>query len=126
MSKSLRTPLGRVRGLGASKEGVGHFIVQRVTAISNAILVTWLLISILLVAPHGYDAVTDWIARPLNALLIILAFASAANHMRIGMQVIIEDYIAKTGTRLFLLILNTFVAVLLFATAAFSVLRIAG
>jgi succinate dehydrogenase membrane anchor subunit len=123
--QSVRTPLGKVRGLGSAKEGVGHFITQRVSAIALIFLVPWFLISLLAAVRGGYDGAVDFIANPVNAVLILLAVGIALYHMRIGMQVVIEDYIAKTGTKLFLLILNTFVCVGLFAAAAFSILEIA-
>ena len=125
MSESIRTPLGKVRGLGSAKEGAGHFIGQRVTAIANLFLVPWLLISLIFVSRGGYQGALDFVANPLNAVFVLIAVGSVLYHMRIGMQVVIEDYIAKTGTRLFLLLLNTFVVVGLFAAAAFSILEIA-
>jgi succinate dehydrogenase / fumarate reductase membrane anchor subunit len=123
--QSIRTPLGKVRGLGAAKEGAHHFIVQRVSAVALIFLVPWFLISLLAAVRGGYEGAIDFIANPLNAVLILLAVGVALYHMRLGMQVVIEDYIAKTGTKFFLLILNTFVSVGLFAAAAFSVLAIA-
>jgi len=125
MSESIRTPLGKVRGLGAAKEGAGHFIAQRVSAIALLFLAPWFLISLISAARGGYTGAVDFIANPLNAVLVLMATGGALYHMRIGMQVVIEDYIAKAGTRIFLLILNTFFAVALFAAAAFSVLEIA-
>ncbi len=126
MSESIRTPLAKVRGLGSAKEGVGHFIAQRVTAIALVFLLPWFLISILLVAPQGYAAVVEWAAQPWAAILIVLTMAAALNHMRLGMQVIIEDYLGRPSTKIACLILNTFICVALFAAAAFAVLKIAG
>ena len=123
--QSIRTALGKVRGLGAAKEGAHHFIVQRVSAIALIFLVPWFLISLLAAVRGGYDGAADFIANPLNAVLILLAVGVSLYHMRLGMQVVIEDYIARTSTKLFLLILNTFVCVGLFAVAAFSILAIA-
>jgi succinate dehydrogenase / fumarate reductase, membrane anchor subunit len=125
MKESIRTPLGRVRGLGAAKEGAHHFIVQRVTAIALLFLLPWFLIGVLLAVRGGYQGAIDFIANPLNAVLALMTVAATLYHMQIGMQVVIEDYIAKAGTRIFLLILNTFFCVALFASAAFSVLEIA-
>ncbi len=125
MSESIRTPLGKVRGLGSAKHGAGHFIAQRVSAIALLFLVPWFLISLIGAVRGGYDGATDFIANPVNAVLILLGVGVSLYHMRIGMQVVVEDYIAKTGTRAVLLILNTFVAVVLFAAAAFAVLKIA-
>lgn len=126
MSKeSIRTPLGRVRGLGSAKHGAGHFIAQRVSAIALIFLVPWFLISLIGAVRGGYDGALAWVADPTNAVLVLLAVGASLYHMRLGMQVVVEDYIAKHGTKNLLLILNTFICVALFATAAFSVLKIA-
>jgi succinate dehydrogenase / fumarate reductase membrane anchor subunit len=126
MSESIRTPLGKVRGLGSAKHGAGHFIAQRVSALALIGLVPWFLISLIGAVNGGYDSATQWIAQPVNAILIVIAVATALYHMRLGMQVVIEDYIAKTGTRIFLLLINTFIPVVLFFAAAFAVVKIAG
>ncbi|MEZ5938788.1 MAG: succinate dehydrogenase, hydrophobic membrane anchor protein [Hyphomonadaceae bacterium] len=126
MSQSLRTPLGRVRGLGASREGVGHFIAQRVSAIALVFLVPWFMLSLIGAAKGGYDGAVEWIGQPLNAVLILLAVGAGLYHMRLGMQVVIEDYLARPLTKNFKLIASTFLCVFLFAVAAFSVLKIAG
>ncbi|MBI1339436.1 succinate dehydrogenase, hydrophobic membrane anchor protein [bacterium] len=123
---SLRTPLARVRGLGPAKEGAHHFITQRVSALALIVLVPWMLLSLLSAVRGGYEDATAWIGTPFNAVLITLTVAASLYHMRLGMQVVIEDYIGRTTTRAVLLILNTFVCVFLFAVAAFSVLKIAG
>jgi succinate dehydrogenase / fumarate reductase membrane anchor subunit len=126
MSKeSIRTPLGKVRGLGSAKHGAGHFIAQRVSAVALLFLVPWFLYSLIGAVRRGYDGALEWIADPVNAVLILLAIGAALYHMRLGMQVVIEDYIAKNGAKTVLLILNTFICVVLFAAAAYSVLRIA-
>ncbi|MDP3738169.1 MAG: succinate dehydrogenase, hydrophobic membrane anchor protein [Hyphomonadaceae bacterium] len=125
MKESIRTPLGKVRGLGAAKEGAHHFIGQRVSALALLFLVPWFLISLLLAVRGGYDSATDFIANPVNAVLILITVGGAIYHMRIGMQVVIEDYIARTSTKFILLILNTFVCVALFAAAGFAVLSVA-
>jgi succinate dehydrogenase / fumarate reductase membrane anchor subunit len=125
VSQSIRTPLGKVRGLGAAKEGVHHFIALRVAAIALLFLVPWFLISLLGAVRGGYDGATDFIADPLNAVLILLTVGAALYHMRLGMEEVIEDYIGKPFTKFLLLILNGFVPIVLFAAAAFAVLTIA-
>jgi succinate dehydrogenase / fumarate reductase membrane anchor subunit len=122
---SIRTPLGKVRGLGSAKEGAKHFIGQRVSAIALLVLVPWFLISLLGAVRGGYPQAVEWIGQPFNAVLTILAVGAALYHMRIGMQVVIEDYIGKTSTKLVLLILNTFIPVVLFVAALFAVISIA-
>ena len=130
MSNSMRTPLGQVRGLGSARDGVGHFIKQRGSAIVLAFLTPWLLINVLC-ATRGVDVdaryahAVDWIGNPVNGLLAILTVGAALYHMRLGLQVVIEDYIHAHGTKLALLLLNTVASVGLFAAAAFAVLKLA-
>jgi succinate dehydrogenase / fumarate reductase membrane anchor subunit len=126
MSESIRTPLGKVRGLGSARHGAAHFIAQRVSALALLGLVPWFLISLIGAVRGGFAGATQWLAQPFNAVLILLVVGAALYHMRIGMQVVVEDYIGKSGTKAVILILNTFVCVVLFAVAAFSVLKIAG
>lgn len=122
---SLRTPLGRARGLGSAKDGAGHFIAQRASAAALAVLAPWFVISAALSLKRGgYDEAAAWVSHPVNAVLLALFAAVAFYHMRLGMQVIIEDYIAKHGMRLALLLLNGAVAVVLTTLAVFSILRI--
>lgn len=124
MTQSLRTPASQVRGLGAAREGTTHYIRQRVSAIALLVFVPWFIFSAIAASKGGYAGVITWVANPLNAILLTLALGAAFYHMRLGMQVVIEDYIAKTSTRQALLILNTFVALGLFAATALSVLKI--
>lgn len=125
MSQSIRTPLGKVRGLGAAKAGVHHFITLRVTAIALLFLVPWFLITLLSAVRGGYDGALDYIAHPLNAVLILLTIGASLYHMRLGMEEVINDYIGKHFTKFLLLILNSFVCIALFAAAAFAVTIIA-
>jgi succinate dehydrogenase / fumarate reductase membrane anchor subunit len=122
---SMRTPLGKVRGLGSAKHGAGHFITQRVSAVALLFLVPWFLISLIGAVRGGYDGALAWVSDPVNAVLSLLAVGTALYHMRLGMQTVVEDYIAKHATKAVLLILNTFVCVGLFAIAAYAVLKIA-
>lgn len=123
--QSIRTPLGQVRGLGSARHGAGHFITQRVSAVALIFLVPWFLISLIGAVRGGYDGALAYIADPFNAVLIILAVGATLYHMRLGMQVVVEDYIARNSTKAVLLILNTFICVTLFAAAAYAVLKIA-
>ena len=122
---SYRTSLGRARGLGSAKHGVGHFITQRVSAVALVPLGLWALYSGLTISRLGFDGALAWLHSPLNAILAILLAVAATVHMRIGMQEIVEDYIHKSSTKRVLLILNYFVCVLAVATAVFSILKIA-
>ena len=125
MSDPIRTPLGNVRGLGSAKEGAHHFIGQRASAVALLFLVPWFLISLLAAIRGDYGDARDFIAQPVNAVLILLTLGAAIYHMRIGMQVVIEDYIGKTGTRLLLLMLSSFLCIAAFAAAAYAVVAVA-
>ncbi len=125
MTTSLRTPTKTTRGLGSAKEGAGHFIQQRVSAIALAILVPWFLIALMSSVDAGYADARAFVAHPVNAVLLILAVTAAFYHMRLGVQVVIEDYIAAHGSRTALLILNLFAALLLWVAAVFAILKIA-
>jgi succinate dehydrogenase / fumarate reductase membrane anchor subunit len=105
-----RTPLGRARGLGSAKDGVNHFIVQRVTAAALVLLVLWGAWSVLTLARGDYDDAIGWLRSPLNAGLASLLAVAGFWHMQLGMRVVIEDYIHKAGTRAALLVLNVFVS----------------
>jgi succinate dehydrogenase / fumarate reductase membrane anchor subunit len=124
MSTKYKTPTAAVRGLGSARAGTDHHIRQRVSAIALVFLVPWFLYGVISASQAGYSGAAAWLAQPWNAVLMILALGAAFYHMRIGMQVIIEDYISKAGMRQGLLILNTFVCVGLFAATALSVLKI--
>ena len=122
---SYRTSLGRARGLGSAKHGVGHWIVQRVSAVALAPLGLWALYSGLSLSRLGFDGAQAWMHSPLNAILSILLTAAAVAHMRIGMTEVVEDYIHRPSTKRALLILNLFVCVLAAVTAVFCILKIA-
>lgn len=120
----MSTDLKSVRGLGASGAGTSHYIRQRVTAIALLFLVPWFLYSAVHMVRADYTSSLTWVSQPINAILLILMIGAALYHMRLGMQTVIEDYIAKSGTKQALLILNTFATVALLAATILSVLKI--
>ena len=122
---SYRTSLGRARGLGSAKHGVGAFIAERVTGIALVPLVIWGIWSAIVVARGGYYGAITWLNSPVNAVLLVLTLAVGFWHMQIGMRVVIEDYIDKPLTKGALLLLNLFLCVLLGALAIFAVLKVA-
>ncbi|MEL7040907.1 MAG: succinate dehydrogenase, hydrophobic membrane anchor protein [Pseudomonadota bacterium] len=120
----MTTSAKSVRGLGSAGVGTQHHIRQRVTALALLFLVPWFIYSIIVACKAGYEGALTWAAQPVNAILLILTVSAALYHMRLGMQVVIEDYIARSSTRQALLILNTFAVIALAAATILSVLKI--
>lgn len=119
-----RTPLGKVRGLGSAKDGTDHFWKQRVTAVANLILVSCMIVLLVRLAGADYATVKHTLARPQNAILILLLALSGAMHMRLGMQTIIEDYVHSDGRKVLALMANSFFSILIGLTCIFAVLKL--
>jgi len=121
----LRTPLARARGLGSGKTGTEHFWVQRVTAIALALLVPWLLY--LLISMVGHDAAhaIALIREPINAILLAAFVIAMFWHAKLGIQVVIEDYVHTRGTEVALHLLNTFLCTLGAIASVYAIIRIA-
>ncbi|MDX1608716.1 MAG: succinate dehydrogenase, hydrophobic membrane anchor protein [Halofilum sp. (in: g-proteobacteria)] len=122
---SLRTPLAEARGLGSAKEGVGHWWHQRLTAVALVPLTLWFGFSVALLGSADYYTVIDWVANPVNAVLLILLLAVGFWHGALGVKEVIEDYVAGEGKKLFLLLAVQLAAVVLALAGIFAVLRIA-
>ena len=123
--KDMRTTLGRVRGLGSAREGTLHFWRQRLTAIANIPLTLFFVGLLISLNGAGYAETREVLSNPFVAVLILLYLLSALIHMRIGMQVIIEDYFHGEGLKLALLVLSTFFTIAVGATAAIALLKMA-
>ena len=93
------TSIGKVRGLGAAHHGPHHWLVQRFTAIGNVVLMSWLLVSLIMLGDYGYGNVVKWLSQPLSATAMILLVFSLFWHARLGLQVLIEDYIHDAGSK---------------------------
>ena len=120
-----RTSLGRARGLGSAKHGVGAFVAERVTAIALVPLVIWGIWSAIVVARGGYEGAIAWLGSPVNAVLLVLTLVVGFWHMHLGLRVVIEDYVDKPLGKSVALLLNLFVCVLFGALAIFAVLKVA-
>lgn len=90
---SLQNPLGRVRGLGSAKSGSHHWWAQRLTAVALVPLTLWFVYSVLALAGGDHAAAVTWLARPVNAILMVLLVIASFHHLQLGLQVVIEDYI---------------------------------
>jgi succinate dehydrogenase / fumarate reductase, membrane anchor subunit len=120
----MSTPLARVRGLGAAKSGTEHFWRQRLTAVANVPLtIAFVLILVsLLGRNHAWAAQT--LGSPLVAIIMLLFIVSITIHMRIGMQVVIEDYVHDEPGRLILLMANTFFSLAVALASAYGILKL--
>ena len=117
--------IGRVRGLGSAKAGAHHWWLERLTSVSTLLLFVWFLVSLLRLPRLDHESVTLWLQSPVNAVPMLLLIVSTFYHLKLGMQVIIEDYVHEEGTKLFTITLLNFFAIGGAALAFFSVLKIA-
>ncbi|WP_370171096.1 succinate dehydrogenase, hydrophobic membrane anchor protein [Sphingobium abikonense] len=119
------TGIGRVRGLGSAKEGAHHWLTQRYTAVGNLLLVLWLLFSLISLPGLDYDSVVGWIANPLVAVPMMLMLVSIFLHLRLGMQVMLEDYVHDKGLNFLCILLLNFYAIGGAAAGIFAIAKIA-
>jgi succinate dehydrogenase / fumarate reductase membrane anchor subunit len=122
---SLRTPLGRVLGLGAAKDGVGHWWIQRVTSVALLPLTAWFVVSLLGKPLQSYEAMRGWLGQPWVAVLTILLIVTLAWHSKLGVQVVVEDYVHGKMSKTTLLLLSTFVHAAAAVAGVFAVLVLA-
>ena len=122
---SLRTDLGKVRGLGSAKEGVGHWWAQRLTAIALIPLLLWFVASVVPLVGAELRIVREWISNPVNSVLLLTLIVAVFHHAQLGLQVVIEDYVHTGWLKLASVIAVKFAAFGLSATSLFAVLKIA-
>ncbi|MDB5512158.1 MAG: sdhD [Enterovirga sp.] len=120
----MRTPLRRVKGLGAAHHGVEHWWLHRVTAMSNIPLIVAFVVIVANLAGRPYPDAIRIVSNPIVAILLILCLISVTNHMRLGMQIVIEDYVHDRGLKIASVIANNFFAAVIAAICLFSVLKI--
>lgn len=124
-SRSLRSPLGRARGLGSAKEGLHHWWMQRLTSLALIPLVMWFVVSLIGLRQSDWEQYTLWISNPINATVMILFLGVTFHHAQSGMQVVLEDYVSSHGTRIASIIAVKFICYALAALSIVSVLIVA-
>lgn len=124
MTQDMRTPLSRVRGFGSAKSGTEHFWHQRLTAIANLPLVIGFVVLIVCLVGEPRAVVVDTLSQPWVAIFLLLCIFSVTTHMRLGMQIIIEDYLHNEATKVLALMGNTFFCITVALAAAFAILKI--
>ncbi len=123
-TRTMRTPLARAKGLGPAGHGAGHWWLHRMTAVSNVPLVISFVIIVAALAGSSYEQAIAIISHPLVAIILILAVISVTNHMRLGMQIVIEDYVHTKGYKLALLVANNFYAVIVAVACLYAILKV--
>jgi succinate dehydrogenase / fumarate reductase membrane anchor subunit len=118
---SLRSPLSKVSYLGSAKAGFSHWWSQRVSAIAIALLGIWLLIEIIAWPNFSYGELMSWFQSPITAVLLMLTIISVAYHSKLGIEVIVEDYVHNKGIKTLVLVSSTLMHFFLLALGVFSV-----
>jgi succinate dehydrogenase / fumarate reductase membrane anchor subunit len=121
---SMQTPLNKVRGFGSARSGTEHWWLQRVTAIANTVLAVFFIFLVISLVGESYQEVTATLASPLIAIAMLALILSVTWHMRLGMQVIIEDYVHGEGSKIALLLANTFFCAAMAIAAIFAILNL--
>ena len=120
-----RTPIAKVRGLSAARSGLQHWKMQRLTAIANVLLVLWFMFSAMALSGSGYDQVRAWLGSPVTASLVVLLIISTFYHARLGLQVVVEDYVHHEGAKLASLVAIALVVLALAVACIVAVLSVA-
>lgn len=123
--RSAQTPLHKVEGMGAAHSGTGHFWRERVSAAALAVLSLWFLYAMLGLSGTSEVTALQFLAHPWNALLMAGFVTISLYHMRLGLQVVIDDYIHSAGTRLFLTLIILAAVLATGGLSLFAIIRIA-
>jgi succinate dehydrogenase / fumarate reductase, membrane anchor subunit len=119
------TGIGKVRGLGSSKHGGKHWIDQRITAVGNILLTIWFALSLILLPNFEYETLAAWLSQPSVAVPLMLMLVCIFSHVRLGLQVLIEDYVHDEGLKFGTMILLNFYVIAAAAFGIFSLAKIA-
>jgi len=120
-----RSAIGEVRGLGSARSGAHHWWLERMTSVATLLLFVWFFVSLLRLPDLDHGTVTEWLRSPLAAVPMLLLIVSTFWHLKLGMQVVIEDYVHEEGSKFFSILVLSFLTIAGAALAIFAVLKIA-
>ena len=121
----METPLGRVRGLGSAQAGAHHWWLERLTAVATLLLLVWLAVSLLRMPDLDHRTLSEWLTAPFAAVPMLLLILGMFWHLKLGLQVVVEDYVHTDGPKLACIVLINFLSLFGAGLAIFAVLKIA-
>ncbi|MET4391150.1 succinate dehydrogenase / fumarate reductase membrane anchor subunit [Bradyrhizobium sp. F1.4.3] len=122
--RSMRTPLGRVRNLGAAHSGTSDFLRQRITAVAMTLLMIPVIVIIMMLLGRNQAGAAQILGSLPIAVLLLLFIVASAWHMKIGMQVVIEDYVHNEKLKLVSIMLNNFFAIAVALASTYAILKL--
>ncbi len=120
-----RTPLNKVRGFGSAVDGTGHFIKQRASAVALSVLVLWFVVAVIRLDSLEYASMRAWLAEPYHAIMMLLFVITAFFHARLGLQVVVEDYVHHELVKMATLLAVNFACIGLGLASVFSIIKVA-
>jgi succinate dehydrogenase / fumarate reductase, membrane anchor subunit len=123
-AKSMRTPLARVRALGASHSGTGDFWRQRVTAVAMTLLIVPVIVVVMMLLGRNQAGAAQILGSPLVAIILLLFIIASAWHMKIGMQVVVEDYVHNEKLKLAIIMANNFFSIAVALASVYAILKL--